>query len=163
MEILRTIFLGLHVAGGVAGLLLGAFAIRPPLGDARLWLRRAYTAALIALLVFLSATVAVDWPGLQTTQQFIYVALIALAAFMVARVFLSFRVARRHGGGWESRYMNHVYFTYISLWEGLCIVGIIDLGAPGWLVAAVAIGILVLGAVLFSNYRRQVLRRASAA
>lgn len=68
------------------------------------------------LLVFLSATVAVDWRGLQTTQQFIYVVLIALAAFMVTRVLLAFRVAQQQGSGWESRYMNHIYFTYISLW-----------------------------------------------
>jgi hypothetical protein len=142
----------------VAGLLIGAFVIRPPLRNARLWLRRAYAAALIVLFVFLSATVAVDWSRLQTTQQFIYVALIALAAFMVSRVILSFRVAQRQAGGWESRYMNHVYFTYISLWEGLFIVGLIDLGAPGWLVAAVAIGVLVLGAVLFGNYSRRILR-----
>lgn len=163
METLRTIFLSLHIAGGLAGLLIGAFAIRPPLGEARLWLRRAYAAALVALFVFLSATVAVDWSRLQTTQQFIYVALIALAAFMVTRVFLTFRVAQRQGSGWESRYMNHVYFTYISPWEGLFIVGLIDLGAPGWLVAAVAIGVLVLGAVPFSNYSRRFLRSLSPA
>jgi len=163
VETLRTIFLSLHIAGGVAGLFIGAFAVRPPLGASRLWLRRAYASALIVLLVFLSATVAVDWSSLQATQQFIYLALIALAAFMVTRVFLSFRVALRQRSGWESRYMNHVYFTYISLWEGLFIVGLIDMGAPVWLVAAVAIGVLVLGAVLFSNYSRRILRSPSLA
>ncbi len=163
MEILRTLFLSLHVAGGVAGLLIGGFALRPPVENTRLWLRRAYAAALVVLLVFLVATVGVDWSGLQTTQQVIYVALIALAAFMVARVLLAFRVAKQQPAGWDSKYMNHIYFTYISLWEGFFIVGLIDLGAPGWLVAAVAIGVLVLGAVLFSRYSHRFLRAPATA
>ena len=91
------------LAGPIAGLLTGAFALRPPIYDTRLWLRRVYAAALVVLLVFLTATVAVDWSGLQTTQQIIYVALIGLATFMVTRVFLAFQVARQRAGAWESR------------------------------------------------------------
>jgi hypothetical protein len=51
--------------------------------------------------------------------------------------------------------MNHIYFTYISLWEGFFIVGLFDLNAPAWLMGLVAVGVLVLGAILFSRYKRQ--------
>ncbi len=154
MLVLRTVFLSLHVAGGVVGLLIGAFAIRPPLAqDSRLLLRRAYATALVVLLVFLTATVFVDWPRLQVMQQVIYTGLIGLAVYMVIRAFLSFRVAQQQVGGWETKYMNHIYFTYISLWEGLVIVGLFDLGAPALLIGAVAVGVVILGAVLFNSYK----------
>ncbi len=164
MELLRTVFLSLHVAGGVVGLLIGAFALRPPVGvESRLLLRRAYTTALVVLLVFLTGTVAIDWTNLQGMQQVIYVVLIGLAAFMVTRAFLSFWVAQRQAVGWEMKYMNHIYFTYISLWEGLFIVGLFELGAPAWIIAAVAVGVLIVGAVLFNNYRRRMSARPAAA
>lgn len=155
---MRTFFLSLHVAGGAAGLFLGAFAMQPPLVHAsRLLVRRAYAAALIVLLVFLTATVGVDWPGLQVGQQVIYAVLIALAAFMVARVLLAFRVAGLQPAGWETKYMNHIYFTYVSLWEGLLIVGLFDLGAPTWLIAAVAAGVLIVGTSVYNRYRGRLL------
>ena len=164
METLRTVFLSLHVAGGVVGLLIGAFALRPPVvPGSRLLLRRAYPTALLVLLVFLTGTVALDWANLQAMQQIIYVGLIGLAAFMVARAFLACRVAQRQVSGWETKYMNHIYFTYISLWEGLFIVGLFDLNAPIWLIAAVAVGVLALGAGLFNNYRRRILAPVVAA
>jgi len=50
--------------------------------------------------------------------------------------------------------MNHIYFSYISLWEGFFIVGLIDLGAPGCLVGAVAAGVLVLGGIVFNTFKR---------
>jgi hypothetical protein len=156
MLVLRTAFLSLHVAGGVLGLLLGGFALHPPRTHRfRLLLRRAYAAAILVLAVFLVATVLVDWPGLAAIQRIVFAVLVGLAAFIVARVFLANRAARLQPTGWEAAYMNHIYFSYISLWEGFFIVGLLDLGAPPWLIGAVAVGVVILGAVLFSAYRRR--------
>jgi hypothetical protein len=58
--------------------------------------------------------------------------------------------------------MNHVYFTYISLWEGLLIVGLLDLSAPPWLVGAVAVGLVFVGARLFHRFERRVLATPAA-
>lgn len=173
MLTLRTVFLSLHVAGGVLGLLLGGFALRPPqTKHFRLALRRSYSAAILVLAVFLAGTVLVDWSGLDGTQRIVFTLLVGLAALIVARVFLAFRVAQQQPQGWPTTYMNHIYFSYISLWEGFFIVGLLDLGAPVWLVAVVAMAVLILGAIFLNIYKRHILpepiqladraRRASA-
>ncbi len=157
MNTLRTVFLVFHVAGGVLGLAVGLFAFRPPQTPKfRLWLRRLYAVALIDLAVFLVAIVAVDWSSLAATPRIIFSVLIGLAAVILVRLFLAFRLARQRAGSWQIPYANHIYFSYISLWEGFFIVGLIDLGAPGWLVGAVAVGVLVMGGVLLNRYKREI-------
>jgi len=101
MNTVRTIFLSLHVAGGVLGLLVGLFSFHPPqTRHFRLALRRAYAAAIGVLAVFLVGIVALDWSILNPTQRVIFVALIGLAAVIVTRVFLAFRLARRQPPDW---------------------------------------------------------------
>jgi hypothetical protein len=148
---LRIALLSSHIAGGLAGLVLGAFALRP---FAPVWIKRLYAAALIVLAVFLTATVAVDWPNLGGAQRTIYSVLIALAIVIVARGLFALQTTD------PVKYVNHMYFTYISLWEGFFIVGLIDLGAPAWFIAAVAIGVVLIGGVLISGYRRRLVRPA---
>jgi hypothetical protein len=153
---LRTVFLTLHVAGGLLGLATGLFSFRPPrTSQFRRPLRWLYAAAIALLTVFLLATVVVDWSKLGATQRIVFAALIGLAVVIVIRLVQAFRLAHRQPAGWQQRYVNHIYFSYISLWEGFFIVGLIDLGAPGWLVGAVAGGVLILGAILVSNYKRR--------
>jgi hypothetical protein len=137
MMALRTAFLTLHVAGGAAGLLLGAFVLRPPEpGHHRLALRRGTPPRLQCLQVS-NSTVLLDWTRIDTVQHIVYTGLIGLALVIAGRVFLAFRVARNQRDGWQASYMNHIYFTYISLWEGFFIVGLLDLKAPAWLVGVV--------------------------
>lgn len=163
MTTLRTVFLSLHVAGGVLGLLVGLFSFHPPPArNSRLSLRRAYAAAIAVLAVFLVGIVAVDWSSLGATQRIIFAALIGLAVVIVTRVVLAFRLARQQPDGWQLPYMNHIYFSYISLWEGFFIVGLLDLGAAPWLVGAVAIGVLVVGGILFNNYKHGIMPRPAA-
>jgi hypothetical protein len=158
------VFFSLHVAGGVAGLILGVFALRPPGDDSRtgLGVRRVYLASLGMLAVFLAALVAEDWFGQDVVTQAIFGVLTAFAFLVVARGLLALRVERHRPPGWRSAYMNHVFFTYISLWEGLFIVGLLDFDAPPWLVAAVAIGLVLVGARLFHRFERRVLAEPAA-
>jgi hypothetical protein len=152
---LRSLFLVLHVTGGVLGLAVGLFAFHPPVTrQFRLGLRRLYAAALVDLAIFLVAIVAVDWSTFAATPRIVFSVLIGLAAVILIRLFLAFRLARQQSRGWQIPYVNHIYFTYVSLWEGFFIVGLIDLGAPAWVVGAVAVGVLVVGRILVSRYRR---------
>jgi len=161
MNTLRAVFLAFHVAGGVLGLVVGLFAFRPPqMPQFRLWLRRLYAAALVDLVVFLAAIVAVDWGSLDATPRIIFSVLIGLAAVILIRLFLAFRSAHERPGGWQIPYVNHIYFTYVSLWEGFFIVGLIDLGAPGWMVGAVAVGVLIVGGILLNRYKRGIAVRS---
>jgi hypothetical protein len=154
MNTFRTVFLFLHVVGGILGLVVGLFSFQPPETiDFRRWLRRLYAAAVGVLAVFLVALVALDWSSLCLTSRIVFLVLIGLAAVIVARLVLAFRLARRQPPGWQGTYMNHIYFSYISLWEGFFIVGLIDLGAPAWLVAAVAVGVLIVGGITFNTYK----------
>jgi hypothetical protein len=123
---------------------------------ARLWRRRAYLASLVALLVFLVATVAADWPRLDPTQRVVFVGPIGLAAVIAARGLQAFRIARQRPRGWEVAYMEHIYFTCITLWEGF-IVGLIGRGASPMVVAAVGVGLVIVGANRFDRYKAQIL------
>jgi hypothetical protein len=58
--------------------------------------------------------------------------------------------------------LRTVYFGYISLWEGFVIVGLIDVGAPGWVVGGVAIALLIVGRAMLGSYKRRLMaERAS--
>ena len=158
---IRILFLALHVLGGVTGLILGIWSLKPPTaGDGRSLIRGGYVAAVVVLVAFLYALLVVDWPTFEATQQVAFGALAILAAVIVARVWLGFRALRDASAGSRERYMDHLYFGYISLWEGFFIVGLIDLGAPGWLVAAIAVGLVILGCRMFGAYKRGVLAEA---
>lgn len=155
--------LGLHIAAGVLGLIIGAFAFRPPRapGD-RALIRYAYLGSLTVLVVAVIGAVAAHWPTLDPVTQVVFSGLGALGVFVIARGFLALRSVRRKRGGWQKSYMRHIYFTYISLWEGFVIVAVIDLGLPGWLVPVVAVGVLILGGYLVNRYQRQVLPSPAA-
>ena len=155
MITLRSAFLSLHVASGLLGLLLGAYVVRPPPTKAfRLRLRSVYALAIVVLSGSLNGLVILDWPNLDPATRVVFAIFVGLAIVIVTRALLAYRQAQRQGGDWHLSYMKHIYFTYISLWEGFVIVGLLDLGAPGWLVGAVAVGVLVLGSIWFNGWRR---------
>jgi hypothetical protein len=58
--------------------------------------------------------------------------------------------------GWRERYINHVYFAYISLWEGFVILPALNLPLPQVAAPVVAIGVLLIGHVLITRYKRRV-------
>lgn len=152
------VFLGVHVGAGVLGLLLGppvfAAARRP---DRRPALRWAYQAALVVLVVAVAGAVAAHWSDLDTGARAAFGGLVLLGAVIVARGHLALRALRQRRAGWQQRYLDHVYFTYVSLWEGFVLVAILESGLPAWLAPMAAVGILVAGAALLSWYKRRIL------
>ncbi len=158
----REVLLAVHICAGAGGLVVGLFALRPPAsGDKRAALRGLYAASLVVMVVAVAGSIAAGWSDFDTMTRVVFVGLCVLGVFMLLRIYLSFRLARQRSGSWQSPYMNHVYFTYISLWEGFVIIAILDSGLPGWLVPVgipvSMVAILLIGGFAIARYQRRVL------
>lgn len=155
---LYDVFLGVHIAAGVLGLILGP-SVFTAVGrrGGRPVLRWAYQSSLVVLVVAVAGAVAAHWAELDAGGRAVFGGLIVLGAVIVARGQLALRTLRQRRAGWQQRYLDHVYFTYVSLWQGFVIVAVLDTDLPVWLVPVVAVGILVAGAALLGWYKRRVL------
>ncbi len=155
---LHDALLAVHICAGAVGLFVGLFALRPPTpGDKRDSLRWLYAISLVVLVVAVAGAIPAEWSELGTTTRVVFVGLCGLGAFMLVRIYLGFRLARQRSGSWQGPYMNHVYFTYISLWEGFVIIAILGSELPGWLVPVGMVAILLLGGFAINRYQRRVL------
>ncbi|MGH3649519.1 MAG: hypothetical protein ACRDU9_02330 [Acidimicrobiia bacterium] len=65
-------------------------------------------------------------------------------------------MAGRSDGGWERRYVGHVYFTYVSLWVGFAIIPALRSGNPGLWIPVAVIGVLAAGTLLVHRYERRI-------
>jgi hypothetical protein len=139
----HNLLIGAHALCGLTCFVAGVAALRLS-APGSAWFR-VYLTALVGLVVFLLAAVAYDWRRLDATERYVYTALFALSLYMLWRgVRASARLANR-AEGWRSKYIDDVGFTLISLFDGFVIVLAIDLGAPGWLVAVIAVAGVALG------------------
>ena len=128
----------LHTLAGLLAFSFGCAVIRPP-EDTRGVRFRIYLGSLVALVVFLVAAIGSHWPDLATMPRVIYIALTGLGLFMVWRAWRA-----RTAPVQDERYVEHVGFTLIALFDGFVIVSAIDLDAPVWLVFVIAVaGVLV--------------------
>jgi hypothetical protein len=145
-EMLHTVMIVLHATAGVVAFAAGSFALFPPRAEQRatqlFWV---YLVSLGLLVVFLVGAMAAHWQELGTTERVIFSALLVLGLYMVRRALMAQGLLRRRGEAWRVPYMEHIGFTLISLWDGFVIVLAIDLGAPGWLVAVLAVLGVVAG------------------
>lgn len=141
----HNLLIAAHALAGVTCFVAGVVALRATTPATR-WFR-VYLVALFGLVLFLFAVVVLDWARLDGTRRTVFTALFALGLYMLWRGVRA--SARLHGGadGWRPRYVDDVGFTLISLFDGFVIVSAIDLGAPGWLVAVVAVAGVAVGIV----------------
>lgn len=154
----RTVLVVIHAAAGVGGLLTGLPSLAPPRPtDNRTWLRRLYIASIAILLTSMVALIAVDWDGLTGGSRVAFSALTVLGAVMAYRLTRAQREASAQAANWQPRYISHVYFTYISLWEGFVILPALNLPFPQLSVPAVAVAVLLIGGALIARYKKRVL------
>jgi hypothetical protein len=136
----HTILIIGHALCGTIALLVGCFALRPPAGRGGIAFR-VYGLALGGMVSLVIAVVAADWSRLQTGQRVTFSLLCLLGVYTGWRGYRAWRESVRRSRGWQSRYIDNVGFTLISLFDGFAIVAAIDLGAP----LPVVIGVGVLG------------------
>jgi hypothetical protein len=117
-----------HAACGAVAFVLGCLILKPPRATAPLV--RGYGAALAGLLVLMFAVVAWDWPQLTASQRLTFSALCGLGVYTGWRGWRALGELGRREPGWQPRYIDHLGFTLISLFDGFAIVAAVDLGAP---------------------------------
>jgi hypothetical protein len=123
---------------------------------------RVYFLTLLGLLVSLLAAVLVDWSGLDHTTQLVYTGLSGLGIYMLWRAVRASARLREQAPGWRPGYQDDVGFTLISLFDGFVIVGAIDLGAPGWLVAVIAVAGVAIGILAIRQVKARSARSPEA-
>jgi len=97
------------------------------------------------MIVFLAGAILAHVGQLEALQRGIFAGLFVLSLYMLFRGTQARTVLRGQHDDWWTIYVDHIGFTLISLFEGFIIVSGIDLGAPGWLTAVVAVLGVVVG------------------
>jgi hypothetical protein len=158
---IRTVLVLIHVAAGVGGLITGLVALAPPKPtDNRQWLRRLYATCIAVLLTAMVVLVAIDWADLDAIARVAFAALTGLGGVMAYRLVRAHREVTTQRPNWQERYIDHIFFTYISLWEGFVILPALNLPASYVTVPFVAISVLLLGHALISRYKARILVNA---
>lgn len=139
----HNVLIALHALAGVVCFAAGVLSVRSSTPES--WWFRGYAISLAALVVFMTAVIAVDWPRLDTAARLVYSGLLLLGLYMLWRAWRAGVRLRRHDPGWRPRYLDDIGFTLISLFDGFVIVSAIDLHAPGWLVGLIAVAGVVAG------------------
>ena len=151
---IRTILLSSHAIAGLIALVFAVVVLRPPASADR-WTVRVYLSTLLAMLGFVIALVMVDWAELDVASQITFSLLLALGVFTAYRGVQAYRALREREPGWRERYVDHVGFTVISLFDGFTIVGAIDLGAPLPVVIVVGVLGVVVGITAINAVKRR--------
>jgi hypothetical protein len=146
----NTVFVTVHALAAVAAFAAGLLALRTGR-----WLP-VYRLAMAVMAGALVPAVLVDWATTDLPARVAFAGLIGLAAAMVVRAELAGRrpTAAAHA--------HHIGFTLISLAVGFVVVSGIRLGAPGWLVAVLGVGIVLAGRSTLGRFGRRAPLAAAA-
>lgn len=104
-----------------------------------------YLWSIIAMVLLLAGAIFVSWSNYSDIERVLFPGLLGLAFFMAFRAWGAGVVFATKQKNWKLGYVEHIGFTLISLFEGFVIVGGLDIGLPGWVVAIVAIAGLLAG------------------
>jgi hypothetical protein len=148
--VVHTTLIALHTAAGLIALAAGCLAA------ARGSRFALYFWSLVACIALLVPAIAVDWGDLGTATRIVFPALIGLGLYMVWRATRARGRLETPGGVSSDAYFEDVGFTLIALFDAFVVIAVLDLGAPGWLIAAAG----VAGA-LVARRAIEVLRPAS--
>lgn len=152
----RQVIVAIHAGAGILGIVVGMALFSPTLASKRRPWRVVYAGLLVVLTVSLLALITTDWAGLETGSRLVFTGLSILAGVMLVRIYLAHRLASSPEPGWEAIYVNHVYFTHISLWVGFAIVPALRSPMPGLWIPVAVIGVLAAGTVLVHRYQRRI-------
>jgi hypothetical protein len=122
-----------------------------------------YRSAMVVMAAALVPAVLVDWTTTDVVGRFAFGGLFLLSLGMVVRAELAARMAPERTGGPLPAYLGHVGFTLIALADGFGVVAVLRAGAPGWVIAAVAAGVVVVGHLGVEAMKRRLVRPVGSA
>ena len=153
MPNLHTLAIVVHVLSATGAFFIGIVLLFQRNTLRRLQLGITFLVLLILMEVFLVIAILSHLSSLPTLTQIIFGGLTILALYMIWRAVQALLVLREPNGN-QLAVIDHIGFILISLFDGFAIVGSIDLHAPGWLIAVIAVGAVVLG-VYAINVRKK--------
>ncbi|MGH3319248.1 MAG: hypothetical protein ACRDN9_03540 [Streptosporangiaceae bacterium] len=153
---LHTTLIALHALSGVIAFLTGCLAVQ------RRSYFRVYFWSLASLVLSLAAAIAVSWTGLGTPMRALFVAFVALGGYMVWRAVQARRILLTSLAHPTSRYLDHLGFTLVALFDGFAVIAVFDLGAPGWLAAVVGVAVAGGGHVAIRTLKSRLAPRPPA-
>lgn len=147
MTALHIALILIHASAATVAFVLG-FLLCARVPDAARSARfEVYAICVWTAVLTLITVVLVDWGRLDAVRHIAFSVLGALGVYLVWRTERARRQLRSRQQGWQLRFVGHVGFVLISLFDGFCIVLAIDLRMPGWVVASVAVLGVVVGVI----------------
>jgi hypothetical protein len=157
---LHTLAIVLHASSATGAFIVGSVLLFQSNTLRQLQLARAVLVLLILMEVFLVIAILSHVSSLPTITQIIFGGLTILGLYMIWRAVQAVTVLTNQHQEDQLKVIDHVGFVLISLFDGLVIVSALDLQAPGWLVAVVAVGAVALG-IYGINVRKKTLTMQS--
>jgi hypothetical protein len=142
---LHTVAIVLHALSAMAAFFVGVVLLLPTNTLRQLQLARVVLALLLSMAAFLVIAIFSHLTILPTIKQLIFGALFLLLLYMIWRSVQAVTVLSEPKMVDQRKVVDHVGFVLISLFDGFAIVSALDLQAPGWLIAAVAVGAVAIG------------------
>ncbi|MFI5958832.1 hypothetical protein [Cryptosporangium sp. NPDC051539] len=100
--------------------------------------------------------IVLDWPGLPTAKRLTFSGLALLGLYLLRRTYAAVHALRTQD---PLKFVGHVGFVLISLFDGFAIVSALDLHLPGVAVALSAVLGVVVGVVAVRRAGRIVVPR----
>ncbi len=154
---MHTIAIVAHATSAIAAFIIGVVLIFQRNTLRQLQLARAFLVLLILMEVFLVIAILSHVTSLPAITQLIFGGLVILGVYMIWRAVQALTVLTKQNQADQLKVIDHVGFVLISLFDGFAIVSALDLQAPGWLVAVIAVGAVGVG-IYGINVRKKTLK-----
>jgi uncharacterized membrane protein YfcA len=138
-QTIHNVLIILHASAATVSFFAGCLLIFVPAYTSHQGLFSLYEWFLIGMVMILLGAILVYWTEYSNAERIIFSGLFVLGCYMLYRARRASHLIKTQQNNWKQEYIKHIGFTLISLFEGFIIVGGLDIGVPGWLIALLAI------------------------
>lgn len=133
------ILIAAHAVAGLIALVTGLVALR----SGRLF--DVYLGSLAGMTLFLVLAIGIRWDTIDSIARVLFTAFAGLAGIMVWRATRARRDRPSGASRPSASYLDHVGFTLVALFDGFCVIAVLDAGAPMWVVVGTGVVIAIAG------------------